>query len=142
MTSEDSSLYARPRQPSKSHHQCYQGQKHPHKPSRYSALRTWSTSRLKGHAHGLLPLRRVCLNMSPWSLTSVAYSTELCIRTSTARCPFSFEELTVSISSISIEVVLLLCLDVGKDSDSNAVDENVLTPTTVSALRDKPPLSK
>jgi hypothetical protein len=45
----------------------------------------------------------------------------------------------VSISSISIEAVLLLCLDVGKDGDNNAVDENVLTPTTVSALRDKPP---
>ena len=43
----------------------------------------------------------------------------------------------MSISSISIEAVLLLCLDVGKESDSNAVDENVLMPNTVSALRDK-----
>lgn len=48
----------------------------------------------------------------------------------------------MSISSISIKAVPLLCLDVGKDSDSNAVDENVLTPITVSALRENPSLSK
>ena len=90
----------------------------------------------------LLPLSNVCLNMSPWSLTSTAYSKELCIWTSTATWPSSFEGLTESISLTSIKAALLLCLVDGKDSDDNEVDENVRTPTTVSALRDKPPLSK
>lgn len=85
----------------------------------------------------LLPLSKVCLNMSPWSLTSAAYSKEPCIWTSTATCPSSFEGLIESISLTSIEAVLLLCLDDGRDNDNNDVDENVRTPTMVSALRDK-----
>jgi hypothetical protein len=43
---------------------------------------------------------------------------------------------------LSMKPVFLLCLDVGKDSDNNDVDEKVRTPTTVSALRDKASLSK
>lgn len=40
MISEDRSLCARPGQFSKSHHLCFQGQKHPRELSRCSALRT------------------------------------------------------------------------------------------------------
>jgi hypothetical protein len=42
-----------------------------------------------------------------------------------------------SISFVSTKVGVFVCRDVDKDSDDNNVDENVRTPTTVSALRDK-----
>ena len=139
MISEDTSLCALPGQFSKSHHECFQGQKHPRELSRCSAMRTLvDAENSNQNAHRLLPLSKVCLNMFPWSLTSAAYSKEPCIWTSTATCPSSFEVLMQSISLTSIKAVLLFCLDVGKDSDDNDVDENVRTPTTVSALRDKP----
>ena len=40
-----------------------------------------------------------------------------------------------SISFISTKADVFFCLDVDKDSDANNVDENVRTPTMVSALR-------
>ena len=94
------------------------------------------------NAHGLLLPVKVYLNTCPWSLTSVAYSNELCIWTSTATCPSRPELLIEPISFVSTKVVVFLCLDVGKDSDDKDVDENVRTPTTVSALRDQPFQSK
>ena len=43
-----------------------------------------------------------------------------------------------AISFVSTKVVVFLSLGVDKDRDDNDVDENVRTPTTVSALRDQP----
>jgi hypothetical protein len=71
-------------------------------------------------------------------LTSAAYSKELCIWTSAALCPFRLELLIDAISFVSTKVVVFLSLGVDKDRDDNDVDENVRTPTTVSALRDQP----
>jgi hypothetical protein len=90
------------------------------------------------NAHGVLLPVKVCLNTCPWSSTSVAYSKELCIWTSTTTCPSRLELLIEPNSFVSTKVDVFLCLDVGKDSDDRDVDENVRTPTTVSARRDQP----
>jgi hypothetical protein len=47
--------------------------------------------------------------------------------------PFRLELLIESISFISTKIDVFLCLDADKDKDDNNVDENVRTPTTVSA---------
>ena len=53
--------------------------------------------------------------------------------------PFKFERSKEPISLISMNVVFLLFLDVGKDRENSDVDENVRTAITVSALLDKLP---
>jgi hypothetical protein len=51
--------------------------------------------------------------------------------------PFKLERSKEPISLISMNVVFLLILDVGKDRENRDVDENVRTAITVSVLRDK-----